>query len=335
MSHRQNNNMNDEQGITHMNEMGEHLNNSDEMHDINNNVYIDANGEMVNMSNMMSETNINAKPGQFPALKTPGRMLPIGTSTSRLSVEIGGTMNEFNAKQAQPVWRISDETKHIFGGPGNGALLNSSNKLPKQSILQQVKLLSVQNTFPVSLGVNLTGVDGNVFSHKGDKFAEIVFPHTNWHGEKVLSQNDVRSTNNFKARYPDYTGVSLREKGIVVIPGKDYKYVAVDHPVVDMMRANSDMLQSNIDDQLTIDGQWKKVDDEVYELCMSQLEKQLENDIPASDLNNFMVSAEKVGGGQKWNNTNDMIIPIGSNIEEQMDKTHHLKLMLELQYNHM
>lgn len=253
--------------------------------------------------------------------------------TRKLAIEIKGSLDDFANGNVKPEWKVDKTRFNPFQIDANG---NVRQDKSSQVVLRSAKLLAVHNSFPVSLGIKVTGVPGETFTESGDAYADVVFPRQSWSGEKMLVESDVRSTEIFKERYEGWSDKNLRKKGVVNLPEETYRFVDMQHPLVDMIRENSHLLQSNINEAVLIDGKYVKVDNDVFDSCVHSLEKQLSNTLPIHNMDNFKVSVHKIGA-RNWTDPSDIVPPNHAemNISAEMTKNHHCKVLMELKYSHI
>ena len=61
----------------------------------------------------------------------------------------------------------------------------------KSVVLHKLTLASQKSSFPVALGVRITGVDDSTFSMTGEAYSTIALPHADTHVSKVLQSDDT------------------------------------------------------------------------------------------------------------------------------------------------
>ena len=105
--------------------------------------------------------------------------------------------------------------------------------------------------------------------------------------------------------YPGHTSKNLREKGIMKVPGENYCFVDQHHPIVEMMAENSETLQISMDDAELIDGRWIKVSQAIADRCIDNLENQLTDYLPVTDLTQFAATLHRMHGAS-WNDPTEV-----------------------------
>ena len=61
----------------------------------------------------------------------------------------------------------------------------------KSVVLHKLSMTSQRSTFPIALGVRITGVDDQTFSQTGESYSTICLPNANTHTERVLQEDNT------------------------------------------------------------------------------------------------------------------------------------------------
>ena len=61
----------------------------------------------------------------------------------------------------------------------------------KSIVLHKMAISAQKNTFPVALGVRITGVDDSTFSQTGEAYSAISLPATDLHTARTLQEEDT------------------------------------------------------------------------------------------------------------------------------------------------
>ena len=77
--------------------------------------------------------------------------------------------------------------------------------------------------------------------------------------------------------------------------GQPFVFCDKGHPVIDLLRQNVEMLNSDIDKQTLIDGQYYKITRQVLSTCCNTLRSKVLNKQSTRDLNNFSVQISRLG----------------------------------------
>ena len=216
-----------------------------------------------------------------------------------ITAEISGSLAKLGAGGAgAATWKIDSQAiEHVFSpktSEVNGNRDQTSDL--KNVVLHGVELLGVQSTFPVTLGLKISGVEGKHYTQTGEQFSHIVMAGQNWSGHEYLTKPEEALVNSdYLQKYPGMTVDNLRTKHVVRVPDEQFVFVDANHPVVEMLDANSDVLQINIQEAELIDGRWYKVNSDVFEDCARLLDKELLQNLPIMDLTEFTVEAQRTG----------------------------------------
>jgi hypothetical protein len=131
-------------------------------------------------------------------------------------VNIRASLNDLCLKKSKATWSppSQEATKAIFqqrkftdlqGNAESQGDLKVTNTIPfihkpvilthsvrAQSIVLHKMAISAQkNTFPVALGVRITGVDDSTFSQTGEAYSAISLPATDLHTARTLQEDDT------------------------------------------------------------------------------------------------------------------------------------------------
>merc|ERR1719473_716143 len=157
-----------------------------------------------------------------------------------------------------------------------------------QAILIGMKIKKVSSNFPVQLGLEVEGAKGNYYFCNGQRFAYMIGANEQSHNlNEVIATTSPYVNSEYLRLYPGMTSQNLRENGIMNVPGENYVFVDHQHPIVEMMSENQDVLQIDLKNADLIDGRWYKVSRAVTERCLSELENELVENLPLLNLNNF------------------------------------------------
>ena len=152
------------------------------------------------------------------------------------------------------------------------------------------------NTFPVHLGINISCVTPEETTRTGHKYAMTCLANSNTQFPLVIHESQDNSEHlEWRTKYPMYNSNNLDKQGVLDVSGQQFTFVDENHPVIELLRQNKEMLNANIDDQPKIDGQWFKITKQVFSTCCSTLRNKVLNKVMTRDLNNFSVTLNRVG----------------------------------------
>lgn len=221
--------------------------------------------------------------------------------TRRLNAHIRGSLNNFAGGGTDSAcWttqngRIND----IMGITGllDGTGEQNGTQLLKHSVLKKVTVLEVANQHPVSLGVHVSCVPGTECTRSGHQYAFTVLPTSHNSQPLVIYQNDSTSSDSmlWRTQYPDYNNENLETHNVLNVTGEPFVFVHKEHPVIDLLRANKDVLNVDIDTHQQIDNTWYKVTRQVMGTCCQKLRQKVLTDL-STDLNEIRVQICRLDG---------------------------------------
>jgi hypothetical protein len=179
--------------------------------------------------------------------------------TRSVMVNITGSLANLAMQGTQAgVWRpVEGMQLRVFGMGSDADAQIATNQL-RTALIHEVKLLEHRSTFPVPMGVNVECVPSNEKTDMGDGYAYTVLPHSIISVPHVLYQCDVGAEegNQWRKDFPKYTAANIDTEGILEVQSCPYVFVHQDHPVISLLRHNSNLIGCNIDDQQKIDNEW-------------------------------------------------------------------------------
>lgn len=157
-------------------------------------------------------------------------------------------------------------------------------------------------------------------------------------GNENLAKPDEELVNSdYLQKYPGMTVDNLRTKNIVRVPDEQFVFVDSGHPVVEMLEANAEVLQININEADLIDGRWYKVNNDVFEDCATLLDKELLQNLPLVNLENFTISACRTAN-KPWDCTEQACANAGksnSAVDMILTRENTLSIQFAVEYGFM
>jgi hypothetical protein len=176
----------------------------------------------------------------------------------------------------------------------------------EQVILVGMKIKKVESNFPCQLGLRVEGSKGNFYTNNGERYSYLISANENTaQMNNVLVSANPYVNSEYLRLYPGMTKDKLRSEGIMAVPGENYVFVDKNHPIVEMMGENQEVLQINLEDAELIDDRWFKVSKTVTERCLSELETELVENLPIMDLNKFNASIHRLYG-RSWDSEEEV-----------------------------
>lgn len=158
----------------------------------------------------------------------------------------------------------------------------------KSCVLHSVSANSVKSTFPISLGVDITGVDPNTYSASGNAFSTIVLPKTESVATKVLQEDDPKVAYDFMNRYPGYNAHNLETNGVHAVPQRNFVLISSDHPIMTAIDDNKQQLQTG--DLNEMPEGLVKMSTSLYDAVMPVVRQQVESQVRVRDYSRASVS---------------------------------------------
>ena len=200
---------------------------------------------------------------------------------------------------------------------------HNGTQILKQSILKEVKLLEVKNGHPVSLGVHVSCVPGVECTRTGHQYAFTVLPTSHNSVPLVLYQNDSTSSDSlqWRTQYPEYNNENLETHNVLNVTGEPFLFVHKEHPCIELLRLNKDVLNLDIDTHAKIDNTWYKVTRQVMGTCCQQLRQKVLTDL-STDLNELRVQICRLDGlsWKELQNHDELLSTLPAKVSQTMIK---------------
>lgn len=221
--------------------------------------------------------------------------------TRRLQVMIRGNMEKFAANGIDAAtWApINGKSGDVFGvsdvfdsSPDAG----TSTSVLQSAVIHSVRVLETKNEFPVCLGVHVSCIPPTETTKNGQKFALTCL--SSCHNSTPITIFEAEASNSegieWRSRYPQYNANNLESEGTLGVPGQTYLFVSQNHPVIELLKQNVELLSADITKQPLIDGEWYKLTKQVMSTCCNTLKSKVLSRVSTRDLNNFNVQIHRV-----------------------------------------
>ena len=222
--------------------------------------------------------------------------------TRRFNVHVTGSMTDFQNQGPQSAsWTpMNGKAGEVFGindvfestpDAGLAASVLQSAVLHKLTVLEQ------KNEFPCNIGVTISCIPSEEMTKTGQRYAITALPDAHNATPCVCFSAAESETegHEWRSRFPSYTAQNLEEQGVLSVQGQPFVFVSQNHPVVELLRQNADLLSANIDEQPLIDGEWYKITRQVLSTCCQTLRNKVLSKVSTRDLNNFCVQLHRLG----------------------------------------
>jgi hypothetical protein len=230
----------------------------------------------------------------------------------RLAIQINGSLQGLaQAGAVAGTWKPM-EGKHVdmFGlSTHEGTPLDHgaiSNAL-RNAVILKASILSQRSTFPVPVGITMNCVTPQEITDMGERYVCTALPNSVNTNPSVVFETDSTSNDSIEWRnkYPNYNSANLEAYGVMDVQRCPYVFVHCEHPIIDLLRVNKDVLGSDIDEQQLIDKQWYKVSRQVMNSCCATLRNRVLSRVATRDLNAFAVQLHRVGNPEGWDELGD------------------------------
>ena len=231
----------------------------------------------------------------------PTNSKEIITVSRRILVQITGSMKQFEeqGKQAATWSPINAKVGDVFGvhdifetTPDQG----TTSAVLQSAVIHKICLLEQKNDFPVHLGVNISCITPEETTRSGHKYAVTAMAKTHMtHPLLVYEAGDQQEGLEWRSRYPEYNTSNLEKVGVLPVTGQQFIFCSKNHPAIEVLRQNKDLINNDIDSQPLIDDEWYKIMKPVFSTCCEALKKKILAKVATRDLNNFEVQISRVG----------------------------------------
>lgn len=225
------------------------------------------------------------------------------TIRRRIHVNISGTMANFKKQgELAATWKPREgKQAAVFGlyDAFDSSLDHTTavNALSSARV-KTAKILEYSSTFPVSLGVSVSCLNPDEATETGERYVMTALPNTNNTNALVIHEADNSSSESLEWRhkYPEYNENNLETEGVINLEKRPYMFVNKDHPVIEMLRCNKDVLSADIDEQPLVDGQYYKLATQVMKTMCNLLRTKVLSKVSTRDLNTFQVQLHRLNG---------------------------------------
>lgn len=221
--------------------------------------------------------------------------------TRRVCAQIRGSMEQFQrtGRDAASWYPANGKHGDIFGVNDifeAGIDSNTATGALRNALIHKITILEQKNDFPLHLGVSISCVPLEESTKSGHKYAATSFSNSHSTYPLVIFEaGDQNEGMEWRTKYPSYNSNNLEKQGILEVTGQPFVFCDKNHPVIDLLRQNSDMLNSDIDKQTLIDDQYYKITRQVFSTCCNTLRAKVLDKQSTRDLNNFSVQISRLG----------------------------------------
>lgn len=208
----------------------------------------------------------------------------------RMVASIKATLADLCNSSSKSSWTPSPEQLNSILQQTQFTDLQGSTKRVgdlRNTVLHSVKAKQVKSSFPVSLGVNIVGVDPNTYSHLGTPYSMIVLPNTDSAVERTLQEDDPTVAHRFMKSYPGYTAHNLESNGVIHGGPLGFVLVSQDHPLMAAVHDHQAALQVGEIEPMP-EGLYK-IHSSLYNTILPVVKQQVTNQIHVRDMTKFSI----------------------------------------------
>ena len=157
---------------------------------------------------------------------------------------------------------------------------------------------------------------------------------------RVFEAGEANDGIEWRTKYPDYNGLNLETHGVLQINGQNYIFCSKDHPAIDVLRQNKNLVNGDIDSQPLIDNEWFKILKPTFATCCDALRKRVLSSVPTRDLNNFHVQISRIARDDwtnKINKHDELMCAIPADVVASGDELRigeHIKGIIDQPYTY-
>ena len=255
--------------------------------------------------------------------------------TKRFNVQITGTMANFEAEgPSLATWRpVEGQHVKIFTNANTEQDLGSAIKVLRNTWLVKATVLEQKNTFPVPLGVNVSCIKAQEHVETGEGYAFTALPMTHNPMPLTIFEADAgaQTSQEWRRLYGEYNETNLASHNVLEIANQNYVFVHENHPVVSLLKANSDLLGTEMTDDRKVDGEWFKVSKTVLATCCNTLKSRVLSKVTTNDLTNLHVNLSRLDA-KEWTDDSDVLREASIHTPNIIDKPCSFMARLEMTY---
>ena len=263
---------------------------------------------------------------------SPGVSAPL-RFTKRFNVQITGSMTNFEAEGPSTAqWRpVEGQHVKIFTNANSEQDLGTAIKVLQSTWLVKATVLEQKNSFPVPLGINVSCIKGQEHIDTGESYTFTSLPMTHNPTPLIIFEASAQTSQEWRRMYGEYNERNLDTHNVLEVANQSYVFVHEHHPVISLLKANADLLGSDITDEQRIDGEWYKVSKTVLSTCCNTLKSKVINKIAFNNLMEFNVSLKRLDA-KEWTQDSDILSEVSRNKPDILDQACSFMARLEMTY---
>jgi hypothetical protein len=214
-----------------------------------------------------------------------------------LHMTVSGTLQGCDEKGATAgVWKPREgKLAHVFAPTEVGI---DNNHDTAMNALNNARVKSVvcteyTSTFPIPLGIKCDCLPACESTDIGHRYIMTTLPcHSNTNPQNLYSADDTSSEAvRWKQEYPQYTARNIDTHNVMEVKTHPVVFVDKNHPVISLLRANKEILGSDIDEQSLVQRRWHTVSRQCFNTAVKTLRSKVLSNISTVNLANFSLQA--------------------------------------------
>lgn len=259
--------------------------------------------------------------------------------TRKFVIQFDNSLASLASRPSQAKWTPNNGCYDIFQSKSRYAP-NCARSEKRRGNLEQViligmKIKKIDSTFPCQLGLNVFGCRGNYYLGNGEQYAFLISPNEKSHNmDEIICVTNPLVNSEYLSRFPGMSSKTLKTEGIMRVPGEDFVYVDKMHPLIDMIKENSDLLQIDLDEASLLENRWYKIEETVANRCLEDLERELILNLPLFNLTEFFATIARPYNVD-FDDTREICDNLASNRDLKnrvLNVENHLTVVLEISY---
>ena len=218
--------------------------------------------------------------------------------TRSLHMTVSGTLQGNDEKGATAgTWKPkSGKLCQVFVPTENGI---ENNHETAMNALNNARVKSVVcteyiSTFPIPLGIKCEQLPQCASTDVGHRYIMTTLPcHSNTTPQTLFSANDTSAeAQKWKGDFPAYTSRNIDTHNVMEVKSQPVVFVDSKHPVISLLRANKDILGSDIDQQSLVQGRWHTVSRQCFNTACKTLRQKVLKNVNTVNLANFAMQVQ-------------------------------------------
>jgi hypothetical protein len=149
------------------------------------------------------------------------------------------------------------------------------------------------STFPIPLGIKCDSLPACESTDVGHRYMMTTLPcHKNTTPQNLYHADDTSAEAvRWKKEYHEYTSRNIDTHNVMEVKSHPVVFVDLNHPVISLLRANKEILGSDIDEQSLVQGRWHTVSRQCFNTACKTLRSKVLSNINTVNLSNFALQA--------------------------------------------